>query len=247
MLQGLKRVASRLVGRAGAVRDLSADDLALMSRIREERLTYLSEKKLASLVRTARAIEAVGLPGVFMEAGCALGGSAILLASVKDADRPLEVYDVFGMIPPPTRDDTPDVHERYRTIVQGESKGIEGDVYYGYRQDLYDVVHDNFRRFGIDLDRRSVSLVQGLVQDTLHPSAAVALAHVDVDWYEPVMTCLQRVWPQLVVGGSVILDDYHDWGGCRKATDEFLHGVSGTFTLDDKAGSLKVTKIDRRH
>ena len=151
MLQGLKRVASRLVGKAGLPRDMSGDDRALMSRIREERLTYLSEKKLACLVRTARAIEAARLPGAFLEAGCALGGSAILLARVKKADRPLEVYDVFGMIPPPTKEDTPDVHERYRTIVQGQSQGIGGDPYYGYRHDLYEVVQGNFRRFGIEL------------------------------------------------------------------------------------------------
>ena len=57
----------------------------------------------------------------------------------------------------------------------------------------------------------------------------VAFAHVDVDWYEPVMTCLSRVFPSLVIGGSIILDDYHDWGGCRKATDEFLRKIPGQF------------------
>lgn len=246
MLDGLKRVAGRIAGRGG-LQGVPAPDRALMSRIRHANLTYLSDRKLSSLVNTARAIEEAGLPGAFVEAGCALGGSAILLASVKSAERPLEVYDVFGMIPPPTEQDTADVHERYRTIVQGESVGIGGDVYYGYRRDLYERVQANFKEFGIDLERQSVSLIKGLVQDTLHPTGPVALAHVDVDWYEPVMTCLQRIFPQLVVGGSIILDDYHDWGGCRKATDEFLHGMTGTFTLDDRAGSLKITKIDRRH
>lgn len=246
MLEGLKRVAGRIAGKAWAL-GVSAEDRALMSSIRSAHLTYLSDKKLACLVSTARAIEEAGLPGVFVETGCALGGSAILLASVKRADRPLEVYDVFGMIPPPTQDDTPDVHDRYQIIVQGQSTGIGGDLYYGYRQDLYETVQANFARFGVDLSAQSVALVKGLVQDTLHPNAPVALAHIDVDWYEPVMTCLQRVWPQLVAGGSIILDDYHDWGGCRKATDEFLREVMGHFALDDSAGSLKVTKVDRRH
>jgi hypothetical protein len=246
MLEGLKRVAGRIAGRAG-LQGVPAPDRALMSRIRGANLTYLSDRKLASLVNTARAIEEADLPGAFMEAGCALGGSAILLASVKSAQRPLEVYDVFGMIPPPTEEDTPDVHERYRTIVHGDSVGINGDVYYGYQQDLYERVQANFKDFGIDLQRQSVSLIKGLVQDTLQPTAPVALAHVDVDWYEPVMTCLQRIYPRLVTGGSIILDDYHDWGGCRKATDEFLRGVTGSFTLDDRAGSLKITKADRRH
>lgn len=246
MLEGLKRVAGRFAGMR-AMHGLSAEDRALMSRIHAAKLTYLSDRKLASLVTTARAIEEAGLPGVFLEAGCALGGSAILLASVKRADRPLQVFDVFGMIPPPTAEDTPDVHDRYKTIVQGQSTGIDGDPYYGYQDNLYEQVQSNFDGFGIDRERQAVTLVKGLVQETLHPQGPVALAHVDVDWYDPVMTCLQRVFPQLVAGGSIILDDYHDWGGCRKATDEFLRGVTGQFVLDDSAGSMKITKVDLRH
>jgi hypothetical protein len=176
-----------------------------------------------------------------------MGGSAILLSSVKRADRPMQVFDVFGMIPPPTAEDTPDVHDRYKTIVQGQSTGIDGDPYYGYQDQLYERVQANFDGFGIDRERQAVTLIKGLVQDTLHPQGPVALAHVDVDWYEPVMTCLQRVFPQLVPGGSLILDDYHDWGGCRKATDEFLRGATGEFRLDDSAGSMKITRIDSRH
>ncbi len=45
-----------------------------------------------------------------------------------------------------------------------------------------------------------------------------------------------------VVGGSIILDDYHSWGGCRKATDQYLLGVAGQFESDDSAGSMKVTR-----
>ena len=71
----------------------------------------------------------------------------------------------------------------------------------------------------------------------------VAFAHVDVDWYEPVKTSLERIFPNLTVGGSIILDDYHDWGGCRKATDEFLREVTDKIVLDDSAGSMKITKL----
>jgi asparagine synthase (glutamine-hydrolysing) len=57
------------------------------------------------------------------------------------------------------------------------------------------------------------------------------------------LTSLERIFPNLVVGGSIILDDYHDWGGCRQATDEFLNRVNGQYTLDDSAGSMKITKV----
>jgi len=217
-------------------------DRELISRIRSKRLTYLSDKKLANLTGTCRSIENADLPGIFLEAGCALGGSSILIASLKRSDRPLYIYDVFGMIPAPTAKDTPDVHDRYKTIAEGKSKGIGGDEYYGYKENLYDIVQYNLKSFGINCEGQSVSLIKGMVQDTLQINQPVAFAHVDVDWYEPVMVCLQRIFPKLVVGGSIILDDYHDWGGCRKATDEYLKQVSGQFILDDSAGSLKITK-----
>ena len=71
----------------------------------------------------------------------------------------------------------------------------------------------------------------------------VAFAHIDVDWYDPVKTCLERIFPNLIVGGSLILDDYHDWGGCRKAVDTYLQTVNGEFRLNDSAGSLQIIKL----
>lgn len=222
--------------------ELPSTERELISRIRSQKLTYLSNKRLASLASTCRSIEDANLPGIFLEAGCALGGSAILIALLKNSERPLFIYDVFGMIPPPTKEDTQDVHDRYRIIVEGKSKGIGGDNYYGYVENLYELVQSNLKSFGINLEEKSVSLIKGLVQETMEIHQPVAFAHIDVDWYEPVMTSLERVFPKLVVGGSIILDDYHDWGGCRKATDEYLRGVVGQFELDDSASSMKITR-----
>jgi len=223
--------------------ELPLEDRARIAEIRSRKLTYLSDAKLASLLRTCRAIEGSNLPGIFIEAGCALGGSAVLIATAKKAERPFFVYDVFGMIPPPTSEDTPDVHDRYRTIVEGKSTGIGGDRYYGYHEHLHDLVQSNLNSFGIDCEKHSVSLIKGLIQDTMKIDQPVAFAHVDVDWFEPVMTCLRRVFPKLVVGGSIILDDYHDWGGCRKAADAYLREVAGQCALDDAARSLKITRV----
>lgn len=227
----------------GLFQRMFGGDRALIRSIRAKNLTYLSEKKLASIAETCRSIERMKVPGTFLEAGCALGGSTILIASVKSRARPLDVYDVFGMIPPPTPDDTPDVHERYNLIVQGKSRGIGNDKYYGYEEDVMELVKSNLRVFGIDRQGQRVRLIKGLLQDTMTIDDQVAFAHIDVDWYDPVKTCLERIYPRLASGGSIILDDYHDWGGCRKATDEYLQSAKG-FALNDDAGSMKITRLD---
>lgn len=240
-------LARRIARRLGLERkdeDVLADsvDKDLITRIKNKNLTYLSEKKLASIADVCRDIEARQLSGSFIEAGCALGGSTILIASLKSKSRMLNVYDVFGLIPSPTEDDTSDVHARYKTIVEGKSKGIGGDRYYGYEENLVDKVTNNLSDFGIDIAVQNVSLIKGLLQDTMHIDGDVAFAHIDVDWYDPVKTSLERIFPKLVVGGSIIFDDYYDWGGCRKAVDEYLRAIVGKVEIDGSAGSLKLTR-----
>jgi O-methyltransferase len=194
----------------------------IVHSVRASSVTYLAENALADLYDAVRTLENRGIGGILIEAGCALGGSAIVIASAKAPARPLCVYDVFGMIPSPSAQDGPDVHERYRVIQSGHSTGIGGNTYYGYIEDLQAQVAENFRRLGVDPDANNVRLVKGLFADTLRIDEPVALAHLDGDWYDSVMTCLQRIEPKLLPTGVIIIDDYDDWSGCRKAVDEYF-------------------------
>ena len=51
---------------------------------------------------------------------------------------------------------------------------------------------------------------------------AVALLHVDCDFYEPVRLSLEAFFPRVSPGGFVVLNDYGTFPGCRAATEEFL-------------------------
>lgn len=196
----------------------------VVGAVRKERLTYLPVGALNDLFEAAVAADRDGRPGIFLEAGCALGGSAIVLARAKTPDRPLRVHDVFGMIPPPTEEDGEDVHARYQKIKSGQASGLGGDTYYGYETDLIDRVRQTFERFGLPPEEHAISLVPGLFQDTIVGDEPVALAHIDGDWYESVRTCLDRIGPRLPPGGVMVIDDYFKWSGCRRAVDEFLAG-----------------------
>lgn len=194
----------------------------IIAAARGRGLTYLSEEALYDLHQLVTEIEQRGRAGILIEAGCALGGSAIVIAAAKSPARPFYVYDVFAMIPAPTDQDGADAHERYALIAAGGSPGIGGARYYGYEDELFRKVQDNFQALGLPVEENAVSLVQGLFQDTLVIHQPVALAHIDGDWYDSVMTCLVRIEPHLVPGGVIVVDDYDDWSGCRKAVDEFF-------------------------
>ena len=193
-----------------------------IARARAEHLTYLKPGNLRELAALVVELERAGRSGLIVEAGTARGGSAIVLAAAKAAERPMKVYDVFGMIPPPGEHDGEDVHERYEKIATGAAKGVGGETYYGYRGDLYHEVTESFERLGVPLAEHNVELIQGLFEDTIELDEPVAFAHLDGDWYESTMTCLTRIAPLLVPGGRIVVDDYDKWSGCRAAVDEYF-------------------------
>ena len=202
---------------------------SIINAVMADALTYLEEAALEDLHGQVRRIEEQAVPGLLIEAGCALGGSAIVLAAAKSPLRQLNVYDVFGVIPAPSERDGQDVLDRYQVIMSGQSEGIAGQKYYGYEENLFDKVTQSFAHHGFPIAANNVHLIKGLFQDTLQIQEPVALAHVDGDWYESVTVCLQRIAPHLSSGGVLVIDDYGAWSGCRQAVDEYFRDKSGDF------------------
>jgi hypothetical protein len=201
----------------------------------KESLTYLSIEALNDLFSAVKSIEKGRLPGLIIEAGCALGGSAMVIAAAKSDSRLLKIYDVFGMIPPPSESDGSDVHKRFEIIKSGQSSGIAGNKYYGYEENILEKVTGNFHDHGLSVEEHNIQLIQGLFQDVLHIQEPVALAHIDGDWYKSVMTCLCRIEPYLMPGGVLVIDDYYEWSGCRKAVDEYFSNKMKCYSFIKKS------------
>lgn len=199
--------------------------------VKKNSLTYCSRSKLKNISLAIRSVKAKGIPGAYIEAGVALGGSAIVIAKNKHPSSPLYLYDVFGMIPSPSNSDGDDAHQRYGLIASGQAAGLGADRYYGYIEDLKKVVIGNLLQAGIDLDSAKIHLVEGLFQDSMKIEEKVAFAHIDADWYESVKTCIERIAPRLSVGGIMIFDDYKSYSGCRRAVEEFLADHSKCFHM----------------
>ena len=195
---------------------------SVIRRVIKNRLTYLELSALIDLYKSVNKIEKEERDGIIIEAGCALGGSALVIASSKERTRAFYIYDVFGMIPLPSQKDGDDAHQRYKTIASGRSKGIGGNTYYGYEENLLERVKQTFCDYGLPPNENAIYLIEGLFENTLFVNEPVALAHIDCDWYESVMICLQRIEPHLVKGGVLIIDDYYTWSGCRKAVDAYF-------------------------
>ncbi|MDZ8077971.1 MAG: TylF/MycF/NovP-related O-methyltransferase [Nostoc sp. DcaGUA01] len=206
-----------------------------IKKVVNEQLTYLEKAALIDLTKIAVSNEKRHIEGILIETGCALGGSAIALASAKSKEKPLYIYDVFGMIPPPSNNDDKDVHTRYEVIASGNSVGLGNQLYYGYEHNLYDKVMQNFNRMGFEVSLNNVHLIKGLYEETLIIRDPVALAHIDCDWFDSVWVCLERIEPHLVSGGTLVIDDYYAWSGCRKAVDEYFKYKQDSYQFISKS------------
>ena len=171
--------------------------------------TMLPRERLIALERAVCDIVRRQVPGDVVECGSAEGGSAALLALWLRrfrSNKRIFVFDTFEGLPPPTFQD-PD----YDEAVPWTGK-CRGDLEH---------VQELFKQLGV-LDR--AVFVKGKFQDTLptYNIPAIALLHLDCDWYDSTMTCLQHLWDHLSPGGILVIDDYSDWQGCRRAVEEFF-------------------------
>lgn len=204
------------------MRFLYKDDYKLIHSVVNNNLTYIEENALIELYLAFKHMDKFNKKGIFIETGCALGGSALTISFAKTKMRPFYVYDVFGMIPSPSDNDGNDVVERYEVIKSGLSEGIKGDMYYGYIDNLKDKVINTFKNFGYSIENNNIHLIKGLYEETLIVNQPVVAAHIDCDWYDSVLVCLKRIEPKLIRSGILVIDDYNHWSGCKKAVDDYF-------------------------
>lgn len=58
----------------------------------------------------------------------------------------------------------------------------------------------------------------------------IAVLRLDGDWYDSTMDCFQYLYPSVVKGGIIIIDDYYAWDGCSRAVHDYL----STHSLTDR-------------
>jgi O-methyltransferase len=74
-----------------------------------------------------------------------------------------------------------------------------------------------------------------------------ALAHIDLDLYQPTRAALEYVWPRLSHGGVVIDDDYGVgyFPGARLAVEEFIGAHRDAVLIPTPAGNGALVKVSR--
>lgn len=85
-------------------------------------------------------------------------------------------------------------------------------------------VNRNFDNIGIK--KGSINLIKGKVEETLlipnNLPRKISVLRLDTDWYKSTKIELEVLYPLLVKGGVLIIDDYGHFKGAREAVDEYF-------------------------
>jgi O-methyltransferase len=173
-------------------------------------------RQRATLYRIARALPAA-VAGDVVEAGTHRGGTAVVLALAL-ADQParrLHLFDRWGDLPDPTPADGEHFVSYARANIPEKLAELQRSDPLGACTRL---LHE---RAGIDPGR--VVYHPGWFKDMFprYSGQPVVLAHLDTDYYESTREALEFVHRQAAQRCIVVVDDYREWEGARRAVDEF--------------------------
>ncbi|WP_419786269.1 TylF/MycF/NovP-related O-methyltransferase [Pseudodesulfovibrio sp.] len=180
------------------------------------------------------------IAGDFAECGVWRGGSVMLAALAcryfGDTSRRIHLFDTFDGNPEPQAVDLDwDGRSPHGAWAEHRKRGTK----WGYGGPLEDV-RRNVLATGYPEDR--FVFVPGRVEETLPDAApkSLALLRLDTDLYESTAHELETLYPRLVPGGILIVDDYGYYQGARKATDEYMERSGAVILLNRIDASVRL-------
>lgn len=174
-----------------------------------DRLAFIENLKLCE--------PALALDGDIVECGTWRGGMSAAMAEVslaKGMVRRSVLFDSFEGLPPPD--------------------AVDGETAHAWASDTESPLYfDNCT--ASEADARRAMSVSGADDHRIFPgwfdetlpiydaeNPMISILRLDGDWYRSTMTCLEILYPRVVPGGVVIIDDYGTWDGCTRAVHDYL-------------------------
>jgi len=225
--------------------DFSDEEKADIGAVRPYTMTSL--ERLVALSRSIDHLVSNRIAGDIVECGVWRGGSMMLvarkLARAKDTDRRLFLFDTFDGMSEPGSEDVNVVDNATAEQLMQSSDKMEGNNVWCYSP--LEEVRANVAKGGYPAEK--IHFIKGKVEDTLpEPSVGkIALLRLDTDWYESTRHELEHLFPLLVKGGVLILDDYGYWAGAKKAVDEYftIHKQPLLLNRIDETGRIAIKQF----
>lgn len=172
--------------------------------------TLLSYRRLSNLYERGGGLKIAY--DSLVECGSWNGGSGGILAKVA-GNKKVWLLDSWEGMPEPTKEDIK--FGKVKKYVA--KKGLQNSSYNRAEELIFDK---------LGMSNKNIHLVKGWFEKTIstikEDIGKIGLLHLDCDWYESVKFCLDELYDNVCIGGVIVIDDYGDWGGCKKAVDEYI-------------------------
>lgn len=185
--------------------------------------TFTPLQRQFGLLKAIRYINNNGIRGDIVECGVWRGGN-IMLAKAASRNSLLSrryyLFDTFAGMSAPGDVDIAYTGEHASVEFSKAMRDDYNEWCYASRAE----VERNFAGAGLLGD--DIIFCQGDVEETLkNPSnipEQISLLRLDTDWYASTKIELEVLYPRVVKGGVIIIDDYGHWEGARRAVDEYF-------------------------
>lgn len=198
-----------------------------------EKICYSSKETLHHTFKIAQEFNKPG--AVFVECGCAAGAQII---SMLYGAHHATVYacDSFEGIPLPSNRDDQMPGVRFLTKEEqaalpnpGEQELVSsGATVVSVKDFTSHIEESGVNYFGKEGYRYHI--VKGWFEDTLNPynecfyDTDISILRLDGDLYNSTWVCLQHLFPKVIKGGCVIIDDWQ-LTGCRAACEDYFETI----------------------
>jgi O-methyltransferase len=204
------------------VPESSFEDLKLITEVKP--FTMTSPERIYGLLAAVRYVISNNIPGDIVECGVWKGGSMMAIAKELVAlgaiERELYLYDTFAGMTSPTVKDSSGFERKSTQESFDSMKQNDGTCKW-----CFSSLEETRRNVdSVGYPKQRVHFVKGPVEETIPGviPAKIALLRLDTDFYESSRHEMVHLFPRLVSGGVLLLDDYGHWEGQRTAVDEYL-------------------------
>lgn len=152
------------------------------------------------------------LQGIVVECGTWKGGMIAGIANTLGPNKIYYLYDSFEGLP--------------------QAKEIDGVAAIKWQYDINSPKYFNNCKADLETAIKTMKMAgiknfkifPGWFSETLlnYDKEPISILRLDADWYESTYQCLEKLYPYVIRGGVIIVDDYYTWEGCSKAVHEYF-------------------------
>lgn len=189
----------------------------------------VDKREVGIVLRELSKVLETTVSGGVVEFGCYVGTTSLFitrLLTMQKSTYEFHVYDSFEGLPEKQGKDESRAGDQFKA----------GELAVSKKQLIL-----NYKKAGLPLPRIHKGWFNELTDVDIPDE--IAFAFLDGDYYESVMTPLKRIWPRLVPGARIVVDDYANEAlpGAAKAVDEWLTTHPAKLSVEHSLAVIELT------